>query len=62
MATFAILGSIAVGGLLAAIAYCICRNEIVRIKELKSERIAKVIALSPLQTRFEPRVLGSLGG
>jgi hypothetical protein len=31
MVTFAILGSIAVGGLLAAIAYGICRNEIVRI-------------------------------
>jgi hypothetical protein len=33
MITFAILGSIAVGSLLAATAYCICRNEIVRITE-----------------------------
>jgi hypothetical protein len=31
MFTLAILGSIAVGGLLAATAYCICRNEMDRI-------------------------------
>jgi len=31
MVTYTILGSVAVGALLAAIAYCICRNEIVRI-------------------------------
>jgi hypothetical protein len=30
MVTFALLGSVAVGALLAATAYFICRNEIVR--------------------------------
>jgi hypothetical protein len=33
MVMLVILGSIAIGGLLAATAYCICRNEIVRITE-----------------------------
>jgi hypothetical protein len=37
MFTFVILGSIAVGALLAATAYCICRNEIVRITERRPE-------------------------
>jgi hypothetical protein len=36
MVTIAILGSIAVGGLLAATAYCISRNEIVRITERRT--------------------------
>ena len=37
MFTFAILGSVAVGALLAATAYCICRNEIVRITERRPQ-------------------------
>jgi hypothetical protein len=36
MVTFAILGSIAVGGLLAATGYRICRNEIVHKTERRT--------------------------
>ena len=39
MVTFALLGSVAVGALLAATAYCICRKEIVRTTKRRTIRV-----------------------